>query len=653
MGRKYRIEDNQLEMMDAIEQACILYVRKNCGSLEKKENKDFLEILNQEMMNTICKDLPPTDLQNLKVVRREIKKLQQDFIIVPVDKTSHDLGIICKYAYHEYLNNHIENAFQKIQTSQEDIVKDIIMFNKKNKFKTTFVLPYLYATVKLHKNPVSMRPIVGTTYRNTIECPLNEEEEKKKNHHCMTHAQQTLSVMLKAIIAKNKTINEETIEQHRVSWFFIVESSEEVALRLKQRQKELSQLNPKTFDFKNMYTNLSHTKLKKELKQLINDTFLWVAGKKKTNIEEIILVRSGKGDRKRPFFFEEKKNIKDGEQFFTKEQLVDMIHFVLDFAYVQKQEWYRQTKGIPMGCTAAPDIANAFCLQIEKTFILDLIAQKKIEEAQKYRHLTRYIDDFLTFSGEPPPQSLYEMEYCQTCVDEPTVYLGILISIETYNDEDDEVKILRIGTQEKQLGSFKPIKYSAANSAQPLHITKGIVIGQLTRSTRINNNIEDLKFDIANIMKYMLLRGHQRKYLIQAASKFFTTTYRHFSDVGYKLYNFTKKSIHHYDQQQDDLLQRKNKVFTNIALRYLKKQKTDKELRALVLQEQKNTFPTFPVQYTENQTTIKTYKKEDLIEGKCPVCNKTKLGDGRKITKKNIGRHMLSAHGIHVFDAIK
>ena len=611
-------------------------------------------------MSTIIQDLPPTDVQNLKGVRAEIKLLQQIFVIVPVDKTSHDLGLVCRSVYHDYLNNHIKEAFHKTESSQEDILKKNVSFNKKNNFNTTFVFPYLYATPKLHKDPVQMRPIVGTSYRNAVDCLPNEKDAKKKGHHAMTQAQQTLSVLLKAIIAKNKTINEETIAQHDVSWFFIVESSEEVALRLKQQQKELSYKTPKTYDFKNMYTSLCHEKLKKELTVLITQTFVWVANIKKTEVTNLVLVRSGRGDKKRPFFFEEQKNT-NGEQFFTKEQLLEMVIFVLDTAYVKKDDLYRQTVGIPMGCTAAPDLANAFCLQIEKQFILDLIKKKEIDNAKKYRYLSRYIDDFLTFSGEPPPQELYGMQYCETCVDEPTVYLGMLISIETFSEGEQEVRFLRLGTQEKVLGTFKPIKYSAACSAQPIHITTGIMIGQLTRSTRITNNVEDLKYDIANIVKNMLSRGHHVTQLIKASNTFFTTTYRHFCDIGRKLNSFTKKCIHHYSLSKKDLYPRKTKVFKHIAQLFLKKKKIEEELKVLIAPEKDQNCAIEPVHETNSMTQNltdainkkKTFTKKELSHGLCPICKKSKLTNGKKITQKNIASHMHFAHKIHVFDIMK
>ena len=101
-----------------------------------------------------------------------IKKLRKNFVICRVDKTTHNLCVMCKELYKWKLSKELrskeiytdagEEEGNGLLTSEADILERHKAFMQEQGYKK-FVpkLPYAYLTVKCHKDPIGSRFIVG------------------------------------------------------------------------------------------------------------------------------------------------------------------------------------------------------------------------------------------------------------------------------------------------------------------------------------------------------------------------------------------------------------------------------------------------------------------------------------------------------------
>ncbi|KAL5258593.1 hypothetical protein ACHWQZ_G009164 [Mnemiopsis leidyi] len=87
----------------------------------------------------------------------ELKKLQKTFIIVPTDKASNNVSIVCRKYYHECMIKELSsNVYLPIQQNEETLVKqhqqDLRQLNVEVPADNES-LPFIYSTIKQHKNP--------------------------------------------------------------------------------------------------------------------------------------------------------------------------------------------------------------------------------------------------------------------------------------------------------------------------------------------------------------------------------------------------------------------------------------------------------------------------------------------------------------------
>ena len=101
---------------------------------------------------------------------KELKRLKEQCVLVPIDKATNNIGFICKKYFLEVLLQETKsNTYVPYQDSAKSIINSVakkcleigIPVKEDNK-----ILPQIYATIKMHKNPVKFRFIIGP--RNCI-----------------------------------------------------------------------------------------------------------------------------------------------------------------------------------------------------------------------------------------------------------------------------------------------------------------------------------------------------------------------------------------------------------------------------------------------------------------------------------------------------
>jgi hypothetical protein len=106
-------------------------------------------------------------------VVNELRRLRDNFVLVPADKASNNVVFVCKMCYYECLLNELRftSTSRNPTYTQTNLTKDEILQNHLSvlnifnipKIQDQFKLPYLYWIPKSHKN----------AYKHTLLVPVN------------------------------------------------------------------------------------------------------------------------------------------------------------------------------------------------------------------------------------------------------------------------------------------------------------------------------------------------------------------------------------------------------------------------------------------------------------------------------------------------
>jgi hypothetical protein len=118
----------------------------------------------------------PSGFKNTEVVN-ELRRLHNNFELVPANKTNNNIVFVCKNYYYECLLN--EQAFRSTSGyptyTRTNLSKDEIVQNHLSVLNTfdiprnqdQFEFPYLYWIPKLDNNPYKQRYIAGSSKYST------------------------------------------------------------------------------------------------------------------------------------------------------------------------------------------------------------------------------------------------------------------------------------------------------------------------------------------------------------------------------------------------------------------------------------------------------------------------------------------------------
>jgi hypothetical protein len=167
-------------------------------------------------------------------VVNELRRLHDNFVLVPADKASNNIVFVCKNYYYECLLNELgftttsgNTTYTRTNLTRDEILQNhLSVLNTFNipKNQDQFDLPYLFWIPKLNKNPYKQRYIAGSSKCSTKPLPL-----LLTYFHC------------------------------RSVW--ILKNSKELLENLKSH--DFSKIDSiKTYDFSTLYTTIPHNKLK-------------------------------------------------------------------------------------------------------------------------------------------------------------------------------------------------------------------------------------------------------------------------------------------------------------------------------------------------------------------------------------------------------
>ena len=424
-------------------------------------------------------------------VKKALYTLHKDFAIIPVDKASKNIAIVCKRHYIDIMNEEIENTPTFTHVSDEDpylFVNNLKGFNNCK-------LPSMYATAKMHKVPKKFRYI--TSAKNTIFSSLSEN----------------MGMCLKLLVKFARTSFKYRV-QAIDNCIFIVDNRDKVIKFLEESNHSSS--NNKcvsTWDFATLYTKIPHDKLKHKISLFISKIMDDVACSNKA--AKFICCSS----KSRAYF---SKSRSKTNVSYSKEELADKVKLIIDNCYVSYHEnIFRQVIGIPMGTNCAPYLANVFLHIYEYDYLKMLVEKGEIVTARKLANTFRYQDDCIAldddgvfgkhFSKIYPSEMTLESTNISKCV---VTFLDLRISI-------FRGRYLYHSYDKREDFQFAICNYPHLNGNVPLASSYGVYLSQLVRFCDINQQSKSFASDVKKMTKKFLEQGFMLKHLRRQFLKFY------------------------------------------------------------------------------------------------------------------------------------
>ena len=434
-------------------------------------------------------------------VRESLAELHQDFVLVPTDKASNNVSIICKKYYLTCISkelgitaNRDNNTYTLSHLCEEDIidanVKALGNFNISVPSEDR-TIPLIYWLPKMHKNPYKERFIAGS-------------------RHCTTKTiSRTLTKILTVIKDGLCRYCNKIYETSNINQMFILKNSKTL-LETLQNLQHVKHSSLQTFDFTTLYTTIPHRQLKSKLHDLIHNAFVTKTGKRRYKYIAVNYHTS---------YFTNNDNNKG--QLYTESKICSMLEFLIDNIYVRfGDKIFRQTVGIPMGTNCAPLLADLYLYSYESSFIQQLTNSNQTKLARKFNLTFRYIDDLLSIDNpnfRDYIQYIYpsELELKETTISDSEVsYLDLHLSLldgnvtsKLYDKRDDF--------------DFEIINFPYLISNIPATPAYGVYTSQLIRYQRACVSYLEFQSRHKSLVKKLIKQGFIASRLINTFKKFY------------------------------------------------------------------------------------------------------------------------------------
>ena len=429
-----------------------------------------------------------------------IKQLRQIFTFCPVDKTTHNLGYVCKH-YYQYVESN-ELATKAYADVTDKTIDEILLshqkWNKQHKYSHHNSLFYSYPIPKMSKWPeIRWRFLAGVSNGEQQQKPPRPTDipgiYNREPHQAMCsttpasiYLSQQLQIVMRILQKKDNELYTKT--GIRRCWF--IRNLDDVFGEIKRKQQFLKNKKPRTYDFTNMYTGLEHERIKKNVREAIREAKQYAA--------EL-------------FARDTRRNFRIDSDLAETSKLMEHVNFIVDntYFYTKTGILKQQKIGLPMGTNSAPECANLTCYVDERDFIDGLVNSGRANEAKEHADNFRLIDDILGWGIEPPSPQQYGLEWKETTLpDGSVIYLGAHIK---KIDGRIDISIFDKAAE----WPFLVLRYPHSHSNVPYHQPSGVFQGQLVRFRIICNTIKNFKHATTQMAIRMLQRDHKPVSLIK------------------------------------------------------------------------------------------------------------------------------------------
>ena len=470
-------------LMDAIEEYGKKWCKRegcHCEVLEEWIST-VKEIVHKKIKNLRKKSVPyrPAILQDPNV-KACLTQLQNKFVLVPADKASNNVIFICRWYYLRVVCNELGLCGLRAGSSTYEIVNDTsentiskITSDLIIKFKLPIgpaILPSVYWTPKLHKNPYGQRFIVGA--KKSVLKPL-----------C-----QMLTRVLQLVQDNLERYCNTIYLNSGVKMFWILKNSTELLKWLKNPDNPVHLKEVETWDFSTLYTTFPHDILIESLVDLVKFVF-----KKNSSHVQIY-------SRYAQF------KTSGGSNRYTCDQICGAIKLLFNSNYIRCGDvLLKQVIGFPMGIDCGPLCANLCLFKFESDKMKDLMKQRLVHIARKFCGTWRYIDDVNNINNPQFKEvlsTLYppELVLNKTSSPDSASYLDLY-----FQKVDGEYKISLYDKRDDY--NFEIVNFPWMDSNIPEAPTYGIYISRLIAFARACDDYQDFSYRHKNLVTKLQSQG--------------------------------------------------------------------------------------------------------------------------------------------------
>ena len=201
------------------------------------------------------------------MMRLEKQVIHSKFVVVPIDKATANIALICKRIYAAVIvkelglgPNNATATYEEIRENSSDIVSNNIK-DLQSKFGINEVsldnhcLPNMYWLPKMHKHPIKPRFIIASP-KSSIK-PLSK----------------AITSAFRLFYRQIENYNDKLRFYTGVNSFWVVQNNRPVINAMKKLNTRNKAKSISTFDFATLYTKLPHDKLSDVLHKLIDFCF--------------------------------------------------------------------------------------------------------------------------------------------------------------------------------------------------------------------------------------------------------------------------------------------------------------------------------------------------------------------------------------------
>ena len=429
-------------------------------------------------------------------IKEYLEKLHKDFVIVPIDKASNNVAIICKPFYIKVLVEEVgipdgaSSTYTMSSLEKNHIIDNNILVCDRYKLvvsESEKCLPYMYWMPKMHKCPSKARFIIASASCSTK--PLSK----------------IVSNIFKLIFEQIKSFHHKSLFYKNYNFFWVVDNSTTIIEKLqhineKSRAKEVS-----TYDFSTLYTKIEHTSLIRVLHDIIE--FVFKGGNRR-----YIGCSSNKA-----FWCKQKPK---GISSFTMTSLKAVVKHLITNSYFEIGRFMLiQSIGIPMGIDPAPFWANLYLYHYENLFMKNLMRNNTVD-ARKFLHATRFIDDECNLNDSGAFSNyhhlIYPPELELKCEHEGThaTFLDLDISVV------DNIFVYKLFDKRDDF-PFSIIRMPDRSSNIPRFVFYGTIMSEFIRIARSTLKLGDFLPRASNLFSRMVSQGGNPQKILGQIKKSF------------------------------------------------------------------------------------------------------------------------------------
>ena len=435
------------------------------------------------------KHVPQTTKPVLKdpVVVEYLQTIHSNYVLVPVDKASNNVAIICKRFYIERILMEVglkgstsETYKLSTKTPAEVIDSNIQLCNTYhlNASDKDHSLPLMYWMPKMHYAPSRARFIIASKF-------------------CSTKPLSTLmSVIFRKIFDQIQNFHLKCKFYKNYNRFWVIQNSSPLLQKLKDLNERGKATKISTFDFSTLYTKLPHADLIKVLQELVE--FVFQGGRKTADGNRKFLTVRGK-----TCFFSKQRH---GKSSFTKNQIKMLIdHLISETFFTVGNLLFRQCIGIPMGIDPAPFWANLYLYHYENLFMTRLIGTDRYR-GFKFKHTFRFIDDACTINDSDAfsqsYKEIYPKELELKCEHSGLHATFLELDINIVNN----IFVYKLFDKRDDF-PFSIVRMPDLNGNIPNHVFYGSIMSEVLRIARASLQYCDFIPKVQTLFKRMINQG--------------------------------------------------------------------------------------------------------------------------------------------------